>query len=63
MAWWKCPNCGRRGDPSDAREGYERGDRDQPGYVIDACKVCAPSEDDLERARDAAFEQRFQEER
>lgn len=61
---WKCPNCGRRGDEAtDARQGWERGDRDQPGYVIDACKVCAPTTDDLDRLRDAEADRRMDEER
>lgn len=59
---WKCPNCGRRGDEAtDARQGWERGDRDQPGYVIDACKVCAKSTEDEERALDAMWERRIDE--
>jgi hypothetical protein len=63
MPWFKCPNCGRRGEESDARQGYERGDRDQPGYPIDACRICAPSEEDIEQARDAHWDRRIDEAR
>ena len=51
MALWKCPNCSRRfDDDSAAREGWHQGDRDEPSYAIDACFICAPTVDDLERA-------------
>lgn len=58
----RCPRCRRnmRSD-ADAREYYEAGDRDQPGYVTDACRICAPSEDDIEAAREHALEQAMEE--
>jgi len=31
--------------------------RDEPGHDTEACKRCSPSEDDLERLRDARYEQ------
>lgn len=61
MTWWQCPRCKRRGEPSDAREHWESGDRDQPGYAEDACRRCAPSEDDIEAAREHALEQAMEE--
>jgi len=53
VTWFQCPHCLRRGEPEDAREGWESGDRDQPGYAFDACRVCMPSEEDRERAAEA----------
>ncbi len=63
MTWWKCPHCGRRGDEADARTGYEPGDRDQPSYRFDACRICAPDDDDLDRLRAAMWERRLSEAR
>ena len=51
MAMWKCANCSRRFDDDSAyREGYHFGDAGEPGYAIDACFICAPNADDIERA-------------
>ena len=54
--WWKCPNCRRRGEASDARLGIQRASRDEPSYEYEGCKVCAPNGDDDDRARDHAEE-------
>lgn len=61
MTWWKCPHCGRRGEAVDARQGFERGDRDQPGYVYDGCRICTPDADDDEAAEDAKWDRRIHE--
>lgn len=55
MSLWKCSHCGRRfDDDSAARQGWHAGDRDEPSYWFDACLVCQPSDEDRDRARDAA---------
>lgn len=38
MSLWKCSNCGRRFDDDTAK----RDGRHPEGWVIDACRVCAP---------------------
>jgi hypothetical protein len=47
----------------DARQGFEKGDRDQPSYYYDGCRICCPSEEDDEAARDAMWERRISEAR
>lgn len=59
----KCEHCRRVITEADVRERWEPGDRDQPPYVESACRFCAPSEDDRERARDAAWDRRIDEAR
>ena len=61
MTIWRCPRCQRVGEPSDARLYARRASRDEPGYNEDACKRCAPSEDDLERLHDAHDDRRIHE--
>lgn len=45
MAMFRCPNCGRRFDDDTAK----RDGRHPGGWVIEACRVCAPSEEDEPR--------------
>lgn len=59
MTIWRCPRCRRAGEPDDARPHWHRGDRDEPGYWEDACCICAPSEDDITRAREAEADRQF----
>lgn len=62
MSLWKCPHCSRRFDDESAlREGWHAADRDEPGYAFDACRVCAPSDEDIDRARDAAADRALSE--
>lgn len=58
MTWFRCPNCQRRGEESGARTGSTRTTWGEPGYDFDACKVCAPDGDDIQRAKDHADERR-----
>lgn len=55
MSLWKCPACSRRfNDETSARQGWHTAEPDEPGYWFDACLICQPSDEDVERARDAA---------
>ena len=54
-----CDNCGAKIREKDRRTGFERGDRDQPSYEFSGCVLCAPSSDDLDRARNAEDERRI----
>lgn len=42
---WKCSNCGRRFDDESAK----RDARHPGGWLIEACRVCAPDEEDEPR--------------
>jgi hypothetical protein len=55
-----CENCGTKIQPHERRLGYERGDRDQPGYWFDGCVLCAPDANDEDRARDAHDDAEFE---
>jgi hypothetical protein len=55
-----CENCGTKIQPHDRRIGYERGDASQPGYEFSGCVLCAPSESDIERLRDAHDDAEFE---
>ena len=53
---FRCDHCGRRGQPSDARTGYQRATRGEPAHEFEACVDCAPDAEDIQRARDHADE-------
>lgn len=52
-----CLECGRPMQHGDERWKRVPASRDEPGHDTEACKRCSPSEDDLERLRDARYEQ------
>lgn len=59
-----CPECGHTIQPEDERVRHVAATRDEPGYdEPGCCRWCAPSDDDLERLRDAHYERLMAERR
>jgi len=48
MSQWRCPNCRRRFDDDSAK----RETRHPGGWLIDACRVCAPDAESDDDPRD-----------
>jgi hypothetical protein len=58
-----CDNCGAKIREKDRRTGFDPGDRDMPPHEFSGCVLCAASEDDLDRARNAHDDAEFERQR
>lgn len=58
-----CENCGTKIQPHERRIGSVPTTWSEPGYDFSGCVLCAPASEDMESARDAAWDRRLDEER